>query len=83
MPRTSVTDTKATPALLLPASQFAPVAKYVGFAESASTLVLSGRLTRVQVGSRTYYRMSELEEIWPEAAMRKAAERAVRRGGST
>lgn len=61
--------TKAPPReRLLPTALYGAAAARYGIRETAETLMLSGRLTRVHVGRTDYYPWSELVAVMPEWA---------------
>lgn len=51
------------PARLVPVEHFADVAWLYGIRESAATLQLTGRLTRVTVGRRDFYLRDDIDRL--------------------
>lgn len=64
---------KPRPLHLLDARAYPAVASRSGIREPEMALVLAGRLLRLQVGRRTYYRWVDLLAVMPEWARRENA----------
>jgi len=58
------------PARLVPVERFADVAWLYGIRESAATLQLTGRLTRVTVGRRDFYLRDDIDRLRSTVATR-------------
>lgn len=58
------------PARLVPVEHFADVAWLYGIRESAATLQLTGRLTRVTVGRRDFYLRDDIDQLRSTVATR-------------
>lgn len=64
------------PARLVPVEHFADVAWLYGIRESAATLQLTGRLTRVSVGRRDFYLRDDIDRLRSTVADHDGAEAA-------
>lgn len=64
------------PARLVPVEHFADVAWLYGIRESAATLQLTGRLTRVTVGRRDFYLRDDIDRLRSTVADHDGAEAA-------
>ncbi|MGV2383719.1 MAG UNVERIFIED_CONTAM: hypothetical protein LOD86_00410 [Thermobifida fusca] len=64
------------PARLVPVEHFADVAWLYGIRESAATLQLTGRLTRVSVGRRDFYLRDDIDQLRSTVADHDGAEAA-------
>lgn len=64
------------PARLVPVEHFADVAWLYGIHESAATLQLTGRLTRVTVGRRDFYLRDDVDRLRSTVADHDGAEAA-------
>jgi hypothetical protein len=69
-------------ARLLPVALFTRAAHAYGITESERTLILTGRLTRVQVGRRSFYLWSDVVAAMPAWArdLRHMTDAELRRG---